>query len=340
MIELSVIIPTRNRCDLLNLTLMSICNQSFDNAKYEVIVVDNGSTDKTKNVVDSYVSKIPNLVYFYEERPGLHLGRHDGYNLSRSDILVYCDDDIEAFPTWLEAIHQNFKDNATVLVGGRNIPIFEVEPPFWVLERWLNRNNNGFCMPYLSLIDFGSKVKEISPYYVFGCNFSIRKHIVKEAGGFHPDCLPFSSCQYIGDGETHIAKYIEEHGYKVIYDPKASVYHHAPAERLTLDYFCKWAFRDGIDSSYRDLRYMNLKKEQSSIKQRIKNIASIMLGIRSVHLMYDLLYKCEHVTEIDRRLNHARELGYRLHQTMYHEDIKVRNWVHRENYWNSAIPDL
>lgn len=72
MLELSVIILTRNRCELLNLTLKSICKQTFDASKYEVIVVDNGSTDNTKKVVDSYATRIPNLVYFFEDRPGLH----------------------------------------------------------------------------------------------------------------------------------------------------------------------------------------------------------------------------------------------------------------------------
>lgn len=208
------------------------------------------------------------------------------------------------------------------------------------MERWLKRVNNGFCMPYLSLLNLGNQRKEISPYYVFGCHFSIRKHIVKEAGGFHPDCLPFDFCQYIGDGETHIAKYIAEHDYKVIYDPMASVYHHAPAERLTLDYFCKWAFRDGIDLSYRELRYKGEQNVKSSYLQKLRNVISVISGIRCVHLQYDMLYKFEHVIGIDRRINHARESGYRFHQTMYNEDVNVRNWVHRDNYWDAAIPNM
>ena len=68
MIELSVIIPTRNRCTYLELTLNSILTQTFDKNLFEVIVIDNGSTDATKDVVHSYQDKIPNLVYYYDER--------------------------------------------------------------------------------------------------------------------------------------------------------------------------------------------------------------------------------------------------------------------------------
>ena len=95
--------------------------------QFEVLIVDNGSTDKTREVCSSFKNTIPNLRYFYEETPGLHVGRHLGMKMAKSELLVYADDDIEAFPTWLEGIAESFRDEEVVLVGGKNLPKFESE---------------------------------------------------------------------------------------------------------------------------------------------------------------------------------------------------------------------
>ncbi|MCK4816436.1 glycosyltransferase family 2 protein, partial [bacterium] len=107
---LSVIITTRNRSKALSYALESITKQTLYSQLFEVIIVDNGSTDSTREVVDSFTGQIPTLRYYYEGSPGLHVGRHKGLNEAKSNILVYADDDIEAFPTWLEAIAEAFED--------------------------------------------------------------------------------------------------------------------------------------------------------------------------------------------------------------------------------------
>jgi hypothetical protein len=109
----------------------------------------------------------------------------------------------------------------------------------------------------LSILDFGETVKEIPPEYRWGCNFSVRKRIVLEAGGFHPDGFPQEMIQYRGDGETAVSKYIHGKGYKAIYNPKASVYHFVPQNRMTQDYFCKRAFNQGISDSFAEMRKIN-----------------------------------------------------------------------------------
>jgi len=90
---------------------------------------------------------------------------------------------------------------------------------------------------YLSILDLGDTIKTINPYHVFGCNFSIRKKILLEAGGFHPDAMPQELIRFRGDGESHVSRYILVHGYKTLYHPKASVYHLVTHNRMTEDYF-------------------------------------------------------------------------------------------------------
>ncbi len=207
---LSVIIPTRNRAKYLAGALASITGQTYPQELFEVIVVDNGSTDNTKEVCQSFNDRIKNLRYFYEPTPGLHVGRHLGMREAKSEILVYADDDIEAFPTWLEAIAESFQNPEVVLVGGKNLPKWEAEPPDWILKMWEKDKNGNRILGYLSILDLGDEKKFISPFHVFGCNFSIRKNILLEAGGFHPDAMPKELIIYRGDGETHVSEYIHK----------------------------------------------------------------------------------------------------------------------------------
>ena len=175
---ISIIIPTINRADLLEKFLLSLKKQALATSKYEVIIVDNGSTDNTKTVVEQYILTIPNLFYVYEPNPGLHSGRHRGFLESKGEILVYGDDDIEAFPSWLATIDQCFQDNPdVVMVGGKNLPQFENPPPEWLLQMWEPKQNEQI-LGYLSILDLGDQPKPISPYYIFGCNFAIRRSVI------------------------------------------------------------------------------------------------------------------------------------------------------------------
>jgi glycosyltransferase involved in cell wall biosynthesis len=253
-LKLSVIIPTRNRAGLLHTTLKSIALQTFPSAEFEVIVVDNGSTDNTKQIVDNCISSIRNIRYFYDATPGLHIGRHLGLKEAKAELLVYADDDIEAFPEWLEGIWESFQDNEVALVGGKNLPKWETEPPYWIYEMWMEINKYGHSLGYLSILDFGNEIMEIDPCYIWGCNFSIRKKTLLEAKGFHPDAFPQDMIKYRGDGETSVSNYIRKKSYKTIYNPKASVYHFVPKNRMTVDYFCKRAFNQGISDSFADIR--------------------------------------------------------------------------------------
>ena len=328
MIKLTVIVPTRNRSSYLTETLDSIALQSLDKDSFEVLVIDNGSTDDTKKVVESFYCKIPHLRYFFESKPGLHVGRHIGYCEATSDILVFADDDIIAFPTWLEGMQESFRDEDVMLVGGKDLPRYEVTPPFWILEKWYELTEYGHSMPELSLIDLGDEIKQIPAYYVYGCNYGIRKRVLDETKGFHPDGMPFELIQYRGDGEFGVNRYIEEHHLKVLYNPKASVYHQVPKSRLTVDYFCKRAFCQGVEMSYSDIRYgINHKTASKGFKYWLKQI----LGINMLNSLSQIKSMAEK-TDIEKQIEKSRITGYQYHQSKYHSDSDLRNWVHRDCY--------
>ena len=124
----SVIIPTRNRADALARCLESLTCQTLPAETFEVLVIDNGSTDHTPDVAENYGSLLQ-LTYVTAPEPGLHVGRHEGMRRANTDVLMFADDDIEAEPSWVEAVAQTLENPNIALVGGNNYPLFEEPPP-------------------------------------------------------------------------------------------------------------------------------------------------------------------------------------------------------------------
>jgi len=323
MINLSVIIPTRNRATTLSVALESVARQTLDKSLFEVIVCDNNSTDDTEKVARSFAGKFQNFKYLKTLEPGLHVGRNKGFQEAQGEILVYVDDDIEAFPEWLSTIYKVFADKNVALVGGKNLPKWE-NPPDWALKMWNHRDDEDKILGYFSILDLGNKIKETSPYYVFGCNFSVRKRIIKEARGFHPDGMPQEMTAYRGDGESSVSAYIEQKGYKTIYHPKASVYHLVPKERLTFDYLKKRGFGHGVSDSYVEIRNKKVLSAQktTSIKYLFKKILYHLVNF----------YKKPRVEIHQKIYEEGYKEGYNFHQQKVKKNKELMAWVTKNNY--------
>ena len=254
--KLSVIIPTRNRAAYLNDVLKSIADQSFSRDAFEVIVVDNGSADHTRQVVEAFVASAPFTIrYEYAPCPGLHVGRNRGAELANGDILAYLDDDVIVAKSWAAALMRRFaSDERIVLVGGPCRPLWEEKPPEWVLS-FKQQVYGGWSLGELSILDLGDSAQAVSENYVYGCNFCIRKHVLLDLGGFHPDGMPLNLLRYRGDGETGVFSIIHKRkDMKILYDPDVLVFHRVPKERLTTEYFRSIARRTGIGIAYTAFR--------------------------------------------------------------------------------------
>ncbi|WP_444994548.1 glycosyltransferase [Aliikangiella sp. IMCC44359] len=323
---ISIVIPTRNRAESLKRCLLSIEKQSASKSCFEVIVIDNGSTDSTKGVAESFSTSL-NLVYCYAPTPGLHTGRHKGLELAQAEIITYIDDDIIAFPNWLEGIIESFKNKNVVMVGGNNIPHYESPPPNWLTQWWEIKNANGNSLPLLSILDFGEGKFEFDADYVWGCNFSVRKQIIIDAQGFHPDALPAEQLRLRGDGETHISDYIKNKGLKVIFNSKASVYHCVSKERLTVKYFEKRAFAQGISNSYTLIR----QQQKSSIISYKFRMYLILL-LRFVKYLFAST-KNKTLSTIKLKVQKASIKGFVFHQQECKKDKSLLDWVLKEHYF-------
>ena len=336
--DISIIIPTLNRVELLETTLKSILQQKQSAAVFEVIVVDNGSTDATRELCEKYNSAFTHFIYSYDAIPGQLTGRHKGLELASGDLLSYLDDDVDLNPEWVYSIFQlSCKHPEINIFGGPSLPKFEVDPPNWLNQFWEATPYGGeMCLP-LSLIDLQTDCL-IDPLYVFGLNFSIRTKTLLKLKGFHPDCIPSKLQRYQGDGETGLAIKAGMSSMKALHSSRLTLHHQITAERLTPAYFRKWSFYNGVCQSFTDLRYSNGlysgrpidHQRQKGFQQKIRALAK---KIRA-HLFSSASH---HQKAVDG-ITEAYHDGYAFHRHAFLHDKKVRDWVLKPDYLDYQLP--
>jgi len=279
-IHLSVIIPTRNNAGLLDRTLTSLEYQQYPGEQFEIIVIDNGSSDNTPAICKSWASRLRNFNCVSEPEPGLHRGRNLGMKLAKADILVYTDDDIQAEPSWLQSIAETFKDPEVGLVTGNNYPDYESTPPAWLIDM-KQQLPFGWAIPPLSIMDFGTEQRIIDSKYVWGCNYSIRKDLLQEIGGFHPDGMPNELLHLRGDGESYVSAEVDRRHRSAMFIPGASINHFVPASRMTENYLRNRGYRQGVSKSYAVIRKCGGLTLNSVARLFISVIKSTIVGFAS-----------------------------------------------------------
>ena len=249
--KVSVIIPTYNRCESLIDTINSFQNQSYLKDSYEIIIVDNNSTDNTRKIVEKLINdSSTDITYIFEKRQGVHYARNNAAKKAKYDILYFTDDDIIADPNILEEIVKPFKYPDVATAGGRVYPKWAHTPPDWILKYFNNY--------WLSLLDYGNEPKILTRPEIDSCHQAIRKDLLIELGGFHPENVAGT---WIGDGESGLLKEMLKMGYKICYVPSSIVWHVIPENRLTLNYIKKRAMNEGACSeftAYRNNKFGNI----------------------------------------------------------------------------------
>lgn len=344
MIKISVIISTCNRYDLLKTCFMSMLKQTLPQPDYEIIVINNGTKDKAKFLINKYKRRYKNIKYFREKNFGLHNTRHRGAMEAKGKILAYCDDDVVADKNWLKEIYKSFRNKNVDLLSGKILPLYEKKLPWWLNYFW-TKISVGKYLGYLSLLDLGNKEKIIPPEFVFGCNYSIRKSKLYECNGFHPDSFPKSLLKYRGDGETALSKEVLRKKGIIFYNPKVIVKHFVSKGRMTIDYFCKRAFRQGVSDSYTQIRkehgFDNDKNSSFHKGRKRKSIIKQLSSRLSRFIIYNFGRKeSREIGRVKRKIKKSCEAGFSFHQREVKKDPKLLEWVLRKNYLgkNGRIP--
>jgi glucosyl-dolichyl phosphate glucuronosyltransferase len=240
---ISIIICTYNRSESLKRTLKSLKEMLVpDDLEWELLVVDNNSTDKTKEVVNDFIKVSGlNCRYIFENKLGLSNARNRGVKEAGGEIIAFTDDDVIVDKYWLQNMAKVFKGNNVSCVGGRIFPIWGKPCPEWLINNlWLLSCLYG----PLALLDYGDNQFYLEKSMLWGANFAVRKRMFGKYGAFNTSLGRIPGKLYAGE-ETALIRRLIENGEKVLYAPDVIVHHCIPSKRMRKSYFRKWWFDFG-----------------------------------------------------------------------------------------------
>ncbi|MEO5588800.1 MAG: glycosyltransferase family 2 protein [Gemmatimonadaceae bacterium] len=273
----SVIIPTHNRSTSLSQTVGTFMAQSYPVDRWELILVDNKSTDDTWDVITRLSSRSRTIRGLREPRRGAHFARNSGAVAATGEILYFTDDDMLADPHLLERIVEGFDaDPGVASVTGRVLPRWDTEPPRWVLEHCRNA--------LLSLNDLGESliISDDDPG-IFSCHQAVKREVFMKAGGFNPDT---NAGLFTGDNETGLNIKIRELGYRFAYVGTALTHHMIPAARMTQRYLNSRLADQGFCDSYTDYRAIHPGKGRLARRivahSALTGVAAVRAAVRRV----------------------------------------------------------
>ena len=242
VIEISAIVCTRNRAPFLQKCLKGLLRQTLSPERYEIVVVDNGSTDNTKDVLEQFADN-PLVRIIYEPIAGLSRARNRGWQESRAPYIGYIDDDAVAGERWLEDAlwsFQNYRPEPD-WVGGPVTLEWEVLKPDWI--------NEELSVP-LGWVHWGDSPRPLqNTEWLIGANSCFSRKCLERHGGFDERLGRIGACLLSGE-ETQLKKKIESAGGMLYYHPGVTVRHFVPAARAVPSWFYRRYFWGGVTDCY------------------------------------------------------------------------------------------
>jgi GT2 family glycosyltransferase len=243
--QISAIICTHNRETYLGAAIDSLLSQDFV-GDFDVVVVDNGSSDRTRSVVEQRASN-PRLKYVFEPTLGLSVARNTGAKVASGEVLAYLDDDAVACQHWLQVLYCAYQNNPKLAIAGGKVSLLwcdGIQPPQW-LSSGLAAN--------LGAYDLGGNIVYIDKPGLTprGLNYSIQRSFLQEIGGFDPH-LGRVGTKLLSNEELQMTEIALQRGWQVAYLPEAHVFHHVAPERLKRSWFLNRGWWQGISECYRE----------------------------------------------------------------------------------------
>jgi glycosyltransferase involved in cell wall biosynthesis len=225
----SVLICTYNRAELLRLTLESFCAQSLDRDRFEIVVVDDGSSDGTGKVVERFASRLQ-IRYGYQRNSGLASARNHALFLARSPLVLLQDDDDIAGPRLLEEhlrTHQRYPESHYAVLGFTNLSPRLASDPLMHFVTEVGQ----FLFSYPSLKD--GQILDFS--YFWGGRSSCKRSFLLEHGVFNPVFR-------FGCEDIELAYRLSKVGFAVVYNARAIS---TTVRPFSFDDFCARVMRQG-----------------------------------------------------------------------------------------------
>lgn len=241
--DITVIICTFNRARTLRESLEKVAASVLPDAvSWEVLVVDNNSTDETREVVERAAGQFPGRFrYLFEPRAGKSYALNSAVREARGRVLAFMDDDVLVGPEWLRNLTADLLEGRWAGTGGRTLPADAVSLPPWLALRG----------PYAlggilaAMFDFGDQPFELDrpPY---GANMAYRREMFEKYGGFRTDLGPSPDRDIPRPNEdTEFGNRVMAGGERLRYEPSAVAYHPVSRDRLDQQYFLSWWFDYG-----------------------------------------------------------------------------------------------
>lgn len=275
MPKVSVVICTYNRVQHIQKSIDALIQQTADKQNYELIIVDNNSTDgTTQKILESMIGIVsPNIRYHKEEKQGLSHARNAGIALAQGHIVSFIDDDAIAKPDFIQVLILFFESHSSAsAVGGQVIPMFLNGEPEW-MSSWTRK--------VVSEIDFGSETILLDKRYPFGANMSMRNNIFTKYGVFDPN-LGRTGKNLMGGEEKDLFDRLRKGKEEIWYEPKLYVDHIIEESRLTQEFIMR--FCRGVGRSER----VRLEERgvyavwKKYLVNKVKRAGSLMLGLKYI----------------------------------------------------------
>ena len=322
--KISLIIPSFNRRKQLMIALKTLVDQDYDPSEYEIIIVDNNSSDDTISYLNEYINQnkgIINASYAIEKRQGLVYTRHTGAFHAKGNILIFGDDDAIFEPNFISEVVSVYNEWPQVGAVGTKILIQWDEKP----DSWVHQFEST-----MGKLDYGSDVIIKKGLYINGGSFSIRKEILKSLLGFN---IGQKGQYLLGDCETGLCRKLANADIPIGWTPKTTVWHYQLKHiNGTIKDIKRRYYNNGIARSYHDKYVINSFPLSSLVMMSSKLLK--LIGITFISFLtktksnnfYQLLF------EISYLLGYLKYFfEYRMNEKIK-KTMKQKDWVFSDLY--------
>lgn len=251
--KVTIAICTWNRARLLRRTLESISGLFVPlGINWELIVVDNNSTDDSRSVIESFSDSLP-LKYRFEKRQGHSFSRNTAVKHTTGDLIIWTDNDVVVESDWLQNYVdacRNYPDSS--FFGGRITPVFESPKPEWLEQTW------EICKPVFAFRDLGDSDFPLNPeQFPYGANLAVRTSVQK-AHLFNTDTGRKAN-DLVGDDEITMLRSLTDAGHHGVWVGNVGVQHIIPDDRATESYVANYFIGQG---------QMNVQNGRASMRSK------------------------------------------------------------------------
>lgn len=268
MLKTSIIICTYNRELYLPKCLEQLKNQKADPKTYEIVIVNNNSSDSTDVICTDFYAQNPqlNITYVIEKKQGLSAARNCGIDHAKGQILCFIDDDGFAasdYVTNVQEITENPAYADYISFGGKVIPCYNPNKE----PKWLSTFIDGV----VSKVDLGEQIKDFDKKYPAGCNMIFRKTFFDQFGGFNTDLHTRGDDKFIFDK-------LKNAGQKTLYVPNLYVEHFIDDYRLEKSFIIRLSKIIGESEAIRLKQHSIFSKLLKLLEYKFKLGAAILLA--------------------------------------------------------------